>query len=251
MSELEKQSELPADVGTMLTNVAGLSNAQNTTLAALSESVRPLTVAELAEKLGLHHNSVRETLDALVQHGLVVRTRKSPKGRGRPSWAYEAMAPASLESFARQLTSIVGAVTAYLRQNADDPKQAAIELGRLWGAEILANANVPDHSQFDHAQEAQRLAVHTSKVRLFLSSMGYAATQSDDPTEFELRQCPLLGTIERGMAAGDKYPLACAMHQGLLDGLMLHTTSGYVEADLTPQIRPGVCRVRLSAVQPN
>ena len=31
---------------------------------------------------------------------------------------------------------------------------------------------------------------------------------------------PALGTIERGREAGDKYPLACALHKGLLDGIL-------------------------------
>ncbi|MDO5049097.1 MAG: MarR family transcriptional regulator [Actinomycetaceae bacterium] len=251
MSEAEPKTPGTVDVPTMIGNVAALTHAQNTTLTALSKSVTPMTVAELASELGLHHNSVRETLDALVKRGLVARNRKAPEGRGRPSWVYEAIAPASLESFARQLTSMISALTDYLRENTDDPVKEAVKLGRMWGEEVMLNTGVPDHANIDHAEEAKRLDVHTSKVRLFLSSMGYGAAQTSDPHAFELRHCPLLGAIERGQKAGDKYPLACAMHRGLLEGVLQTTAHGHVGVELKAQVLPGVCSVRLTATEPS
>lgn len=245
MSEPKDQPQGAADVATMIGNVAALTHAQNTTLTILSESVKPLTVVEIADKLGLHHNSVRETLDALGKLGLVARSKKAPTGCGRPSWVYEAIAPASLDSFVNQLTGIIAAFTDYIRETADDPVAAAEEVGRKWGEEVMRSADIPDHSKINHRYEAERLDVHASKVRLFLSSMGYAATQGDAPNSFELRQCPLLGTIERGREAGDKYPLACALHKGLLDGILQKTSNGNIDVDLESQVRPGVCSVRL------
>lgn len=245
MSEQEDRPQGAADVAAMIGSVAALSSAQNAMLTTLSESVTPLTVAEIAEKLGLHHNSVRETLDALVKLDLVTRHKKAPTGRGRPSWVYEATAPASLESFVRQISAIIGALTDYLRETADDPCAEAEKIGRKWGEEMMRSAEVPDQSHINFRNEVERLDVHTSKVRLFLSSMGYAATQGDQPNSFELRQCPLLGTIERGKEAGDQFPLACAMHKGLLNGILEKTSHGHVDVDLKSQVRPGACSVTL------
>ena len=51
-------------------------------LEALRASDAPLGVTELAEQLGIHPNTVRFHLDALVTQGLVDRRLEEPTGRG-------------------------------------------------------------------------------------------------------------------------------------------------------------------------
>lgn len=254
----------------MIARVAGLTHAQNTTLTTLSGSAEPMTVAQLAAAMDLHSNSVRETLDALVKASLVVRTRLAPQGRGRPSWVYEAVAPASVDSFAKQLVYLCRGLADYLVHTSDDARTQAHQIGQHWAAQMLQGAGVPDHSGNDHEAESRRLDVHTQKVRMFVSSLGFAAVATDDPHAFELHHCPLLGQIP---AAGEQspggagegqeasslvegvhgapedaasLPVACALHLGMLDGLLNLTSGGRVAVELTPAIRPGICRVALA-----
>lgn len=241
-----------SSIGELIARVAELSPAQNNTLTVLSGAVQPMTVAQIAGALELHPNSVRETLDALVKAGLVVRTRLAPQGRGRPSWAYEAVAPASVDSFTKQLTYLCRALAEHLQRNTADAVAQAHSIGRLWAAQMLEGARVPDHSGNDHEAESHRLDVHTQKVRMFVSSLGFAAVTTADPHVFELHHCPLLGRIPPAAQAGDgspSLPVACALHRGMLDGLLELTSGGRVEVDLVPAVRPGVCRVALLVKQ--
>ncbi|RAV16317.1 hypothetical protein DQP55_04520, partial [Mycolicibacterium sp. GF69] len=48
----------------------------------------PVRTLDAAESLGLHRNTVREHLDALVSHGLVARSTEHAVGRGRPAALY-------------------------------------------------------------------------------------------------------------------------------------------------------------------
>src|SRR5215469_16446682 len=50
---------------------------------------RPLGVQEIAEQAGLHPNTARFHLDALVDAGLVTREPQSRESPGRPSMVYQ------------------------------------------------------------------------------------------------------------------------------------------------------------------
>jgi len=61
-------------------------------LRAVQESASPVSAAELAQDLGLHHNTVREHLESLVKQGMVSMTPVSTGRRGRPTLRYQAAA---------------------------------------------------------------------------------------------------------------------------------------------------------------
>ena len=67
-----------------------LTAPQQRVLDQLVGHVDPVTATVLAGELSLHHNTVREHLDVLVEHGLARRRARRGAGRGRPSWVYEA-----------------------------------------------------------------------------------------------------------------------------------------------------------------
>ena len=73
----------------MITQLATASPAQRKVLHTLTDIGREATVVEIADRLGIHKNSVRETLVPLVEQGLVVRRTHNPEGRGRPAMYYE------------------------------------------------------------------------------------------------------------------------------------------------------------------
>ena len=58
---------------------------------ALTREPDGLTALALAERLGLHHNAVRQHLAVLAGVGLVTSRRDAPRGRGRPSIRYRAV----------------------------------------------------------------------------------------------------------------------------------------------------------------
>ena len=60
-------------------------------LVALHDSGSACTVAQIAALLGLHANTARTHLDALVDAGLARRQRVPPHGRGRPASSYRSV----------------------------------------------------------------------------------------------------------------------------------------------------------------
>lgn len=295
---MEEKTQV-GDLGEILGNVAALSPAQNATLTALSDAVEPLTVARIAKIQGVHPNSVRDTLNALVENGLVVRSRQNPTGRGRPSWVYEAVALASLDGFAMQFATMCAAVADYLQDTSTDPYAAARSVGHRWAhrvakAEPAATFEPTQRSADDSvkkpaqtggvdgsgkksaqaggvgdsvkkpAQTGADASVSTrpgegselnlnqcvTQLRMFLSSLGYAATMGQQPGVIELRHCPIRGQIGPARSASgsgkqerNQMPLVCAIHQGVLEGLMEINTHGRAAVTLQAMSSPGRCTV--------
>jgi DNA-binding MarR family transcriptional regulator len=59
-------------VGDRLTKSIGLSTARWQTLGAIAHSDSPLTVADIARNMGLQRQSVQQTVNALVEAGIVM-----------------------------------------------------------------------------------------------------------------------------------------------------------------------------------
>ena len=76
----------PIGIEYMITQLATASPAQRKVLHTLTDIGREATVVEIADRLGIHKNSVRETLVPLVEQGLVVRRTHNPEGRS-PAFA--------------------------------------------------------------------------------------------------------------------------------------------------------------------
>ena len=63
-----------------------------------------MTAADVASALGLHHNTVREHLDALIDAGLVEVSTRPTGRRGRPALRYASTAPSPTEVLDSYLT---------------------------------------------------------------------------------------------------------------------------------------------------
>ena len=62
-------------------------------------------VEQIAEAVGLHPNTVRGHLDALLASGRITRVPDQRSTRGRPHWLYSGTASASIRELARALDS--------------------------------------------------------------------------------------------------------------------------------------------------
>ena len=74
-------------------NEQGVTAAQARVLATLRDAGRALTLTELQHLTGLHANTLRGHLDALVAGGNASRIASRSGGRGRPAWSYLAREP--------------------------------------------------------------------------------------------------------------------------------------------------------------
>ena len=117
----------------MITQLATASPAQRKVLHTLTDIGREATVVEIADRLGIHKNSVRETLVPLVEQGLVVRRTHNPEGRGRPAMYYEIAVIGDAARLQRQSSELLLAAASAMAQTSDGGETLADIMGRNWG----------------------------------------------------------------------------------------------------------------------
>ncbi|MET9452193.1 helix-turn-helix transcriptional regulator [Streptomyces cinerochromogenes] len=206
-------------------------------LDVLRTAPAPLGVAEAAERMGLHPNSVRFHLDALVADGQVERRTEAPSGRGRPRTVYTArpgMDRGGLRDYqllARMLLS---------RWAAADPAEARAELteaGRSWGR-FLTDPLPPDEPPTPERSVARLVAL--------LDGLGFAprpegGEQPGGPPErIRLRHCPFLELAE------ERSRLVCPLHLGLMQGALARLGAPVTATVLEPFAEPDSCVAHLA-----
>jgi len=202
-------------------------------LSMLRESATPLSIAGIADQLGVHQNTVRFHLDALIGAGRVERTLGDPAGPGRPPmffWARREMdrnGPSNYRLLAEILTSNFSAT-------ASDPAIAATALGRAWGAS-LTDRSLP------RAVATKSEAV-TQLVGL-LDDLGFEPEpgRGGRTSQIRLRHCPFLELID---AHSD---VICPLHLGLMQGAMKAITAPVTVNRLEPLVEPDLCVAHLTS----
>ena len=235
-------------------------------LTAIGAAAGGAMVDELSATVGVHANSVRNHVAALVEVGLVDALTVPPAGRGRPAhrYAVSVAGEALLASARADRTSggdeYRGLAEAFARHLATRPgaQREARAVGELWGAQVMA------------ARPRGRGGVRAALLAL-LADLGFAPAAASAPDAPEstvtgstvpesaaptgpanrrgsttkdtvlLRACPFL------TAATDNPDVICQVHLGLVVGARaaLGTTRG--EVGLEPFAQPGACRLTLPA----
>ncbi|MCF8572112.1 transcriptional regulator [Gordonia sp. HY002] len=202
-----------------------LTAAQRATLDALRGD-GPARVVDVAARLGLHTNTIREHLDALVGLGVATRMRAESAGRGRPAWRYAAVAADGVA--VRAYTGMAVALAGHLRRTAADPAAQARQLGRDWGRDLASG-----RPRTDGDSRTQILA--------HLTDFGFAPV--DESTTIALTRCPLLDAARR-------YPdITCQIHRGLVQGSLDALGDTRTRPVLIPFAARGSCTLRLDQPQ--
>ena len=191
----------------------------------LRDQPEALTLASLVSATGLHENTLREHLTALVRRGLVRRHRAEPAGRGRPAWLYELAGERRAGS---EYAGLAAALAAAIARSSDDAAGAATAAGEEWGRELAR-----DRDRTTDSPEGARDEV----VRL-LDDLGFAPRSSQgQPAEIRLTRCPLL-------EAAHRHPeVVCGVHLGIVRGVLTELGADPTGSALVPFAEPGACRL--------
>lgn len=189
------------------------------------------TVEDVCSVTGLHANTVRAQLRALVDAGRLESTSAQPQGRGRPATRYrrrEGMTHSHPDdavgrALAEETTALL--VAGYGSASAPSAYDAMLR-----GERLAATLSAPS------VDSPEAAAADLDDV---LTRLGFAPRTSG--SEVELNSCPIL---DAATALPD--PL-CAMHAGLVRQ-RLADSGGYFSASLVPFAAQGRCTVRLRAV---
>jgi predicted ArsR family transcriptional regulator len=194
-------------------------------LDALRDAPAPAGVRELAGRLGLHPNSVREQLRHLEEAGLARASFAAPSGRGRPGLRFE-LIPEPEDPY-RILAGVLVA------QVAELPEASAIwsAAGERWGRSAAS------------ALDAAPAGVPTEPldaVVVLMAEAGFAPEPAaPDDQELRLRACPFLPLERRHL------PVVCGIHLGFLRGAFRELGSPRDAIDIEPFVEPDLCVARL------
>lgn len=211
---------------------APLGESRARVLDLLRAAGRPLGVQEVAEQAGLHPNTARFHLDALVDASLAIREPQPRETPGRPSMIYrvtEADGPTGQRRYrllAEMLTSMIAGVM-------PRPDEAAEEAGQEWGRYITGQ--LPPFRRVDAAEAMEKLTAA-------LEEIGFApeAVPGDGGYRIRLHQCPFREVAERHQ------DVVCALHLGLMRGVLEQIRAPVTADQLRPFAEPSVCIADLS-----
>ena len=172
------------------------------TLASLSrmnllyqlQSRGTMTVNDLAEATGLHHNTAREHLDRLINEGFVTCAPETRDSKGRPKMLYSAASGVSTE-----LGSIRARKIAAAQERADQLRR------------MLPLLTVSQHTFAGCTGPAAQRQLDALDDHLDQS--GFDASVAANGTQLNLHDCPYSEMVK-------DHPEVCAVHYRLIQGVL-------------------------------
>lgn len=191
-------------------------------LEVLRASGRPFGVLELADRMGLHANTVRRHLELLVEYGHVRALREESGRRGRPRRVYTAVDWPDPEQ--RNYHLLASVLAAYLRA-AEEPEAAAVAAGERFGAEFVQPRRLGE------------TAATPERVVRMLDDIGFQPELTPDRTAIRLHHCPF------HELARDQPDIVCGIHLGLIRGALQQLGAPAEATRLVPFVTPRLCVV--------
>jgi predicted ArsR family transcriptional regulator len=205
-------------------------------LDVLRAAAGPLGVAEVAEQVGVHPNTVRFHLDALIAQGAVHQRVEQPAGPGRPRTVY-APRPGMDRGGARSYRLLAQVLVSRLASTGESAAGEAAAAGREWGRFLVDP--MPPFRRPGAAESADRLTA-------LLSDLGFAPAQEAGkdgaPGLIRLRHCPFLELAE------EYGQVVCSVHLGLMQGALAALDAPLTATALRPFAEPDSCLAELAPV---
>jgi predicted ArsR family transcriptional regulator len=219
-------------------------------LALVREAPTPMTIADVADRLGIHLNTARFHLDALAAADLVERVRLPRTGPGRPAFAFRArrrMDPGG----PRRYELLAGVLVRELAASRDGARRAA-DAGRAWGRSLLADERTePQAGPADRTDRGTDRGTDrttdratdraTDRLVELLDEFGFAPERrtAHGEQQIALRHCPFLELAE------DARQVVCPVHLGLMQGAMEQLSDEVSVESLEPFAEPDLCLTHL------
>jgi len=216
---------------------------------AVLEVVRasgPLDVQAIAERVGLHPNTVRSHLDRLIEAHLVessVALRATP-GRPRLLFSASLRSDAHPDDSYRILARILADAVRAGAPAGARPADAAATAGKRWGEQV-AQTGPEGVEPLDAGGTIDRIVALLDGVGFaptLATDVGQAAppTAAAGPAVIELHRCPFIDV------AREHSDVVCAVHLGLMQGALGQMQAPPTTIRLLPLVRPDLCLVHLA-----
>ncbi len=198
-------------------------------LAVLRRAAAPLSIAAVAGQLGIHLNTARFHLDALLAGGQVERVAAGHAKPGRPAQLFtatRAMDPGGPRHYHLLAEALIDSLV-----GGAHPGGRARAAGRAFGARLGRPRSA-----------AARRAPVDQLVEL-LAELGFAPERGAGGERIGLRHCPFL-------ELATKHPeVVCQVHLGLMQGAMAAWDTPVTVEKLTPFAEPDLCVAQLAGAR--
>ena len=192
-------------------------------------SGRAVSVREMAVRLSLHPNTLRPHLRRLEEAGLVASETSRGATVGRPQALFTAVDREETEGRDYRLLADILAGLLPGRRNRDRAQAQAREWGAFLAGRILPppGARRPAGPNLATLQEALADAGFDPRFR----------RRSTKIVEISMRDCPFRELLD------EHRELVCAVHQGLLEGILGASRPPLTLAAFQPLAERGTCRL--------
>jgi predicted ArsR family transcriptional regulator len=209
-------------------------------LDVLERRTAPATLAALVAETGLHENTLREHLEALVAQGRVRRSRRQPAGRGRPAWLYEASGGEGTTTGRAEYAGLAATLASVIHRTSASPREDAVLAGAAWGRELART------SPAVRAADGEPVSASEARGRVvaLLGELGFEPHgPAGHDAGVDLTRCPLLQAARR-------YPdVVCGVHLGIVRGVLAELGADGSGTELLPFSAPGACRLQLTGAR--
>lgn len=196
----------------------------------LATSTRPLSTQELAERLGLHANTVRLHLDRLRETGLVEAEAVHRGTVGRPQHLYSLAPGAPSLGFDPPAHVLLAGLLGSLAESVGADAADATAIGARWGAQLTRRSRSRSCVAVLH-DELDRLG--------FEPAVGPGDGTAEGAVRVEFLHCPFRELAEA-------YPdLVCNLHRGICAGVVDAAGGGRV-AEFATLYDPEPCHVTVA-----
>lgn len=209
-------------------------------LRTLRAAAAPMSIVELADRLGVHPNTVRFHLETLVQNDQVERVDTDRRVPGRPAQLFRAVR--GMDPTGPRHYRLLAEVLAQELADRPNPCRRAAEAGRAWGrrqgaARSEAGAGT-GAAEPEPGEPVLRLVA-------LLDELGFAPERREENgrTRIGLRHCPFLELAE------NTAQVVCPLHLGLMQGAMESWGAPMTVDRLEPFAEPDLCLAHLTAVE--
>lgn len=198
----------------------------------------PLGLSELAERTGLHVNTVRFHLERLEADRLVVRETENRSQPGRPRLTFTATPRPDLGPERRSYRLLAEMLAGFFATAVPDVSVEATRIGQVWGG-YLTTRPAPYRRATEEEAVAELLRV--------LEDVGFAPESTEDESGHRilLRQCPFLEVAEAHRE------VACSVHRGLMQGTLAELRAPLGVDELLPFAEPSGCVAHARRLPPS
>jgi predicted ArsR family transcriptional regulator len=202
-------------------------------LAMLRESGTGMDAQTLAQRSGLHVNTVRFHLNVLIEAGFVSQRTGTRPGPGRPQALYAAVTPGVQAGGYQLLAEILAGRLEQEGGHNSLPEQA----GRAWATTVSDPAAPEVSDPPSPAASPSVLSAATDRAVALFTELGFepVSVPAETGARIELHACPFLDVARRHPG------VVCGVHRGLLDATVEGAADSGLTTTLTPFARPGIC----------